>query len=255
MWNVQRSGAPLEQDVILCTDVSFVAGTVRVSGEGGHTDLKPAMPACAAGGLDNLQAQGMNLGCQDNGRTHWQRYYFVAPHKPSSTPTAHPSTCRRCDRRVLSYTRLRLFLETVEDTPPPSVWTLTRSTSTYGSNDNLSRLCDTGGQIYLPYRSKLSLFGQRVYVTSRDDESTTETPAESMPTAPGHYRGFSIMVESVSSTDWLNENQLTPARHYSGSACRRAYSTQPSHVQCSTSCSCCVPASVSAKCGGPPCGF
>ncbi|KAF8838136.1 hypothetical protein BDN67DRAFT_971996 [Paxillus ammoniavirescens] len=31
-----------------------------------------------------------------------------------------------------------------------------------------------------------------------------------MPTTPGHYRGFSIMVESVSSTDLLNENQPTP---------------------------------------------
>ncbi|KAF8835851.1 WD40 repeat-like protein [Paxillus ammoniavirescens] len=37
------------------------------------------------------------------------------------------------------------------------------------------------------------------------------TDSEPMPTAPGHYRGFSIMVESVSSTDSLNENQSTPA--------------------------------------------
>ncbi|KIK95201.1 hypothetical protein PAXRUDRAFT_779374 [Paxillus rubicundulus Ve08.2h10] len=52
---------------------------------------------------------------------------------------------------------------------------------------------------------------QRIYVASRDDESTTKTPREPIPTAPGHYAGFSIVVESVSSTDSLNENRPTPA--------------------------------------------
>ncbi|KIK95203.1 hypothetical protein PAXRUDRAFT_141273, partial [Paxillus rubicundulus Ve08.2h10] len=51
----------------------------------------------------------------------------------------------------------------------------------------------------------------RVYVASRDDESTSETSTEAIPTAPGHYRRFSILVESVSSTGSLNENQPTPA--------------------------------------------
>ncbi|KAF8837903.1 hypothetical protein BDN67DRAFT_972338 [Paxillus ammoniavirescens] len=44
-----------------------------------------------------------------------------------------------------------------------------------------------------------------------DDESTRERPTEPMPTAPGHYPGFSIFVESVSSTDSIHENQSTPA--------------------------------------------
>ncbi|KIJ13730.1 hypothetical protein PAXINDRAFT_13496, partial [Paxillus involutus ATCC 200175] len=52
---------------------------------------------------------------------------------------------------------------------------------------------------------------QRIYVASVDDESTTERPTEPMPTAPGHYPRFSIMVESVSSTDSIRGNQPTPA--------------------------------------------
>ncbi|KIJ13736.1 hypothetical protein PAXINDRAFT_13513 [Paxillus involutus ATCC 200175] len=54
---------------------------------------------------------------------------------------------------------------------------------------------------------------QRIYVASMDDEATAERPTEPMPTVPGHYPGFSIMVdsESVSSTDSIHENQPTPA--------------------------------------------
>ncbi|KIJ09781.1 hypothetical protein PAXINDRAFT_172341, partial [Paxillus involutus ATCC 200175] len=51
---------------------------------------------------------------------------------------------------------------------------------------------------------------QRVYVASRDGESTPESRTEQLPTAPGHYPGFSIIVESVSSTESLNVNQPTP---------------------------------------------
>ncbi|KAF8838580.1 WD40 repeat-like protein [Paxillus ammoniavirescens] len=51
---------------------------------------------------------------------------------------------------------------------------------------------------------------QRIYVAPGDDDSTADSPTEPMPTTPGHYRGFSIMVESVSSTDLLNEDQPTP---------------------------------------------
>ncbi|KIJ13679.1 hypothetical protein PAXINDRAFT_170195 [Paxillus involutus ATCC 200175] len=50
---------------------------------------------------------------------------------------------------------------------------------------------------------------QRVYVASRDDESATETPTEPLPTAPGHYARFSIIVESVSSSDSLDGDQAT----------------------------------------------
>ncbi|KIJ05740.1 hypothetical protein PAXINDRAFT_103653 [Paxillus involutus ATCC 200175] len=50
---------------------------------------------------------------------------------------------------------------------------------------------------------------QRVYVASRDDESATETPTEPLPTAPGHYAQFSILVKSVSSSDSLDGNQAT----------------------------------------------
>ncbi|KAF8836569.1 WD40 repeat-like protein [Paxillus ammoniavirescens] len=52
---------------------------------------------------------------------------------------------------------------------------------------------------------------QRVYVASRDGESTPESRTEPLPTAPGHYPGFSIIVESTSSTDGLDVNQQTPA--------------------------------------------
>ncbi|KIJ08649.1 hypothetical protein PAXINDRAFT_102499 [Paxillus involutus ATCC 200175] len=52
---------------------------------------------------------------------------------------------------------------------------------------------------------------QRVYVASRDDESTTESPTEPLPTVPGHYARFSIVVESVSSSDSLGGNQATAA--------------------------------------------
>ncbi|KIJ13200.1 hypothetical protein PAXINDRAFT_170642 [Paxillus involutus ATCC 200175] len=52
---------------------------------------------------------------------------------------------------------------------------------------------------------------QHIYVASRDGESTPESRTESLPTAPGHYPGFSIMVESVSSTESHNVNQPTPA--------------------------------------------
>ncbi|KIJ13208.1 hypothetical protein PAXINDRAFT_170653, partial [Paxillus involutus ATCC 200175] len=52
---------------------------------------------------------------------------------------------------------------------------------------------------------------QRIYVASRDGESTPESRTESLPTAPGHYPGFSIMVESVSSTESHNVNQPNPA--------------------------------------------
>ncbi|KIJ13206.1 hypothetical protein PAXINDRAFT_170648 [Paxillus involutus ATCC 200175] len=52
---------------------------------------------------------------------------------------------------------------------------------------------------------------QRIYVASRDGESTPESRTESLPTAPGHYPGFSIVVESVSSTESHNVNQPTPA--------------------------------------------
>ncbi|KAF8833981.1 WD40 repeat-like protein [Paxillus ammoniavirescens] len=44
---------------------------------------------------------------------------------------------------------------------------------------------------------------------SRDDESATESPTEPLPTAPGHYARFSIIVESVSSSDSLDGNQAT----------------------------------------------
>ncbi|KIJ08677.1 hypothetical protein PAXINDRAFT_172845, partial [Paxillus involutus ATCC 200175] len=50
----------------------------------------------------------------------------------------------------------------------------------------------------------------RIYVASRDGESTPESRTEPLPTAPGHYPGFSIMVESVSSTE-SHINRLTPA--------------------------------------------
>ncbi|KAF9221839.1 WD40 repeat-like protein [Gyrodon lividus] len=53
--------------------------------------------------------------------------------------------------------------------------------------------------------------GDRIYVASRDNEPTTETLPEPMPTAPGHYGGFSIVVESVSSSDSLDDDQATPA--------------------------------------------
>ncbi|KIJ07654.1 hypothetical protein PAXINDRAFT_19172, partial [Paxillus involutus ATCC 200175] len=46
---------------------------------------------------------------------------------------------------------------------------------------------------------------------SRDGESTPESRTEPLPTAPGHYPGFSIIVESVSSTDSRDVNQPTPA--------------------------------------------
>ncbi|KIK93603.1 hypothetical protein PAXRUDRAFT_828818 [Paxillus rubicundulus Ve08.2h10] len=52
---------------------------------------------------------------------------------------------------------------------------------------------------------------QRIYVASMDDENTTESFAEPIPTAPGHYPRFSILIESVSSTDSIHENQSTPA--------------------------------------------
>ncbi|KAF9221841.1 WD40 repeat-like protein [Gyrodon lividus] len=50
----------------------------------------------------------------------------------------------------------------------------------------------------------------RIYVASRDDESTTETPTAPMPTAPGNYGGFSIFIESVSSSESLDNEQATP---------------------------------------------
>ncbi|KIJ13199.1 hypothetical protein PAXINDRAFT_13950 [Paxillus involutus ATCC 200175] len=52
---------------------------------------------------------------------------------------------------------------------------------------------------------------QRVYVASRDGKSTPDSRTEPMPTAPGHYPGFSIIVESASSADALDVNQPTPA--------------------------------------------
>jgi hypothetical protein len=100
----------------------------------------------------------------------------------------------------------------MEDTPAPSVWTLTPPTSTCRTDNDLSRIWRTGGQNSRPLTSKTNFaFGQRVYVASRDDESTIESHTEPLPTAPGHYRTFSIMVESVSSTDSLDENQPTAA--------------------------------------------
>ncbi|KAF8837557.1 WD40 repeat-like protein [Paxillus ammoniavirescens] len=51
---------------------------------------------------------------------------------------------------------------------------------------------------------------QRVYVASRDNDSTTESPTEPMPTAPGHYPRFSIIAESMSSTDSLDVNRPIP---------------------------------------------
>ncbi|KIJ15419.1 hypothetical protein PAXINDRAFT_99601 [Paxillus involutus ATCC 200175] len=61
----------------------------------------------------------------------------------------------------------------------------------------------------------------RVYVASRDGESTPESPTEPLPTAPGHYPGFSIIVESVSSTESQNVNLPTPAppEHVQASCC------------------------------------
>ncbi|KIK76551.1 hypothetical protein PAXRUDRAFT_18120 [Paxillus rubicundulus Ve08.2h10] len=62
----------------------------------------------------------------------------------------------------------------------------------------------------LPFKANSSS-GQRVYVASRDGEHTPDSRTEPLPTAPGHYPGFSIIVESVSSTDSRSGNQRTPA--------------------------------------------
>ncbi|KAF8836083.1 WD40 repeat-like protein [Paxillus ammoniavirescens] len=51
----------------------------------------------------------------------------------------------------------------------------------------------------------------RVYVASTNSESTPESRTEPLPTAPGHYPGFSIIVESVSSTDLQNVDPPNPA--------------------------------------------
>ncbi|KAF8836324.1 WD40 repeat-like protein [Paxillus ammoniavirescens] len=51
----------------------------------------------------------------------------------------------------------------------------------------------------------------RVYVASRDGERTPDSRTEPLPTVPGHYPGFSIIVESVSSTDSHSVIQRTPA--------------------------------------------
>jgi hypothetical protein len=99
----------------------------------------------------------------------------------------------------------------VEDTSTPTFWTLAHPASTCRSDDSLSRLCTTCGPNSRPLPFKANSSGQRVYVASRAGESTPESRTESLPTAPGHYPGFSIIVESVSSTDSHNANQPTPA--------------------------------------------
>ncbi|KIJ08699.1 hypothetical protein PAXINDRAFT_102486 [Paxillus involutus ATCC 200175] len=73
------------------------------------------------------------------------------------------------------------------------------------------------GRLHLPPRRGEvttiypGILQQRVYVASRDDESTAESPTEPLPTVPGHYPGFSIIVESVSSSDSLGGNQAAAA--------------------------------------------
>ncbi|KIJ15072.1 hypothetical protein PAXINDRAFT_169274 [Paxillus involutus ATCC 200175] len=93
-----------------------------------------------------------------------------------------------------------------------SFWTVAYPASACRSDNSLSRLRTTCGQIShpLPFKANSSS-GQRVYVASRDGESTPESRTEPLPTAPGHYPGFSIIVESASSTDSQNVNQPTPA--------------------------------------------
>ncbi|KIK96309.1 hypothetical protein PAXRUDRAFT_826106 [Paxillus rubicundulus Ve08.2h10] len=73
------------------------------------------------------------------------------------------------------------------------------------------------GRLYLPPRRGEvttvypGILQQRVYVASRDDENTSETPTEPLPTAPGHYARFSIIVETISSSDSLDGDRVTAA--------------------------------------------
>ncbi|KAF9233122.1 hypothetical protein BU15DRAFT_66850 [Melanogaster broomeanus] len=59
-------------------------------------------------------------------------------------------------------------------------------------------------------------FGKRTYVASREDEASVETLPQPMPTEPGHYPGFSIIAESVSSSDTPAPEQPDhpPCRHF-----------------------------------------
>ncbi|KAF9233592.1 hypothetical protein BU15DRAFT_79944 [Melanogaster broomeanus] len=47
----------------------------------------------------------------------------------------------------------------------------------------------------------VGILDDRIYVASREDETSAETPLQPMPTMPGHYPGFSIIAESISSSD------------------------------------------------------